>query len=137
MILEKTDNYSHPDDIKRHIFILDDDPHIVELTRTFLYYKGFQVTTAFTAQEGFDLIRKERPDLILLDIMLPDMNGLVILKKIKEDQRIANIQILILTNLGQDNIIEEGFKLGAVGYIIKAAYTPDEIVQKVKNILKD
>ncbi len=135
MILEKTDNYSHPDDIKRHIFILDDDPHIVELTRTFLYYKGFQVTTAFTAQEGFDLIRKERPDLILLDIMLPDMNGNDLCRRLKANSALWHIPVIHFTALSDINDKVQGMASGADDYITKP-FEPEELLARIKMVLQ-
>ena len=87
-------------------------------------------------KEGLEAISKTQYNLLLLDIMLPDMNGLEILKQIKANPQTKDLPVLLLTNLGQDAVIKEGFQLGAEGYMIKAAYTPDQIVQEVKNILQ-
>ena len=80
--------------------------------------------------------RKEKPDLIVLDIVMPQMDGLEVLKVAKGDSELKDIPVVLLTNLGQRENIEEGLKLGADDYIIKAHFTPDEVVGKVKKVLR-
>lgn len=117
------------------ILIVEDDLFIRELYERQLSMAGYQVVTAADGPEGLLKINSEHPDLLLLDIMLPKMNGLDLLKTIKADEATKNIPTILLTNLGQDSVIKEGFSIGAEGYLIKSAYTPDQIIEEVKKFL--
>ena len=85
--------------------------------------------------EGLVKANDFRPHLILLDIMLPKLNGLDLLRTIKTKPETKDIPVILLTNLGQESVIKEGFTLGAEGYLIKSAYTPSQIIEEVKNFL--
>ena len=117
------------------ILLVEDEFFIRDLYCRIITAAGFEVIVAEDGEEGVKL-SKGIPDLILLDIMLPKMNGLKVLKEVKSDQATKNIPVVLLTNLGQDSIIKEGFKLGAEDYLIKLAYNPDQVIEKVKGILK-
>jgi CheY-like chemotaxis protein len=117
------------------ILIVEDDLFIRELYERQLSLAGYQVTTAADGPEGLVKITQFQPHLLLLDIMLPQMNGLDLLKTIKAKEETKNIPVILLTNLGQDSVIKEGFSLGADGYLIKSAYTPDQIIDEVKKFL--
>ena len=117
------------------ILIVEDDLFIRELYERQLGLAGFSITTAADGPEGLLKVTAEKPDLLLLDIMLPKMNGLDLLKTIKGKDETKNIPVILLTNLGQDSVIKEGFNLGADGYLIKSAYTPDQIIEEVKKFL--
>ena len=120
---------------KNRILLIDDEDFIRELYKRQLDLAGFQTDAFGLGEQGLVAVKDTIYDLILLDIMLPHMNGLDILKKIKADARYKNIPVILLTNLGQDNIIKEAFALGAKDYVIKASYTPDQIVEKVREVL--
>ncbi len=122
---------------KQKILIIEDDFFVRDLYKRELSRKGFEVSTAEDGAEGLLKVIEEKPDLILLDIMLPKMSGLDVLKKVKEKEEVKDIPVVLLTNLGQDNVIREGFTLGAVGYLIKAAYTPTQIIEEVKKFLRE
>ncbi|MDO8436326.1 MAG: response regulator, partial [bacterium] len=81
-------------------------------------------------------IKTEKPDLILLDLILPGIDGFEVLAKIKDDPTLSAIPVIILSNLGQQEDVERGLKLGAVDYLIKAHFTPGEIIEKIKNNLR-
>jgi two-component system alkaline phosphatase synthesis response regulator PhoP len=117
------------------ILIVEDDLFIRELYERQLKLAGFIVDAAADGPEGLLKITSNKPDLLLLDIMLPKMNGLDLLKTIKTKDDTKNISVILLTNLGQDSVIKEGFNLGADGYLIKSAYTPDQIIEEVKKFL--
>jgi CheY-like chemotaxis protein len=117
------------------ILIVEDDLFIRELYERQLGLAGYQVATAADGPEGLTKITEFQPNLLLLDIMLPQMNGLDLLKTIKANEATKNIPVILLTNLGQDSVIKEGFSLGADGYLIKSAYTPDQIIEEVKKFL--
>lgn len=122
---------------KKKILIIEDDFFVRDLYDRELTRDGFKISTAEDGAEGLLKAVEEKPDLILLDIMLPKMSGLDVLKKVKEKEGVKEIPVVLLTNLGQDNVIREGFSLGAVGYLIKAAYTPSQIIDEVKKFLKE
>ena len=81
------------------------------------------------------MAKKENPDVILLDIILPQMDGFSVLKKLKSDSATKNFPVILLTNLGQDGDVKKGLELGAIDYLIKANYTPSQVVEKVKSLL--
>ena len=86
-------------------------------------------------ENGLAKLKKEKPTLVLLDIMMPKMNGFEVLKKIKADSSSKNIPVILLTNLGGEDDAKKGLEMGAVAYLIKSDYTPDEVIAKIKEIL--
>lgn len=118
------------------ILLIEDDPLMVRMYQRKLTNDGYETSVAVNGEEGLVKIRSFRPDLVLLDIMMPKLNGLQVLERVKSDPTISAIPIIILTNLGgSQEDIERGLELGAVAYLVKSAYRPDEIVAKVKEIL--
>lgn len=116
----------------KKILIIEDDVFLNELMAKKLLEEGFDVLKAANGEEGLEQARQENPDLILLDLILPGMDGFEILEKLKEDQETSPIPVIILSNLGQREDIERGFDLGADDYLIKAHFTPDEIVERAR-----
>lgn len=116
--------------------MVEDEEFIRDLFKRQLDLSGFTTDAFATGNDGLAAISKNTYDLVLLDIMLPDINGLQILQNIRQNPATKNIVVVLLTNLGQDAVIKQGFELGADGYLVKAAYTPDQIVQEVKNIIQ-
>jgi DNA-binding response OmpR family regulator len=117
------------------ILIVEDDKFLRELIAKKLKNEGFDVVEAVDGEEGLKKIKEERPDLVLLDLILPGIDGFEVLARVKEDPNLAQIPVIILSNLGQREEVERGLKLGASDYLIKAHFTPGEIVEKIKNIL--
>ncbi|MBI4040075.1 response regulator [Candidatus Daviesbacteria bacterium] len=117
------------------VLIIEDEDFIRDIYKRQLDLAGIPTDGAAGGQAGLDALNKSPYDLVLLDIMLPDINGLQILKTIKQNPATKNIPVMMLTNLGQDTVIKEGFDLGADAYLIKASYTPDQVVQEVKKVL--
>lgn len=99
--------------------------------------ENFTVLTAEDGEKGLKLAQKELPDMILLDILLPKMNGFEVLKALKGDNRTKNIRVVLLTNLSQRGEVDQGLQIGAVDYLIKAHYMPSEVVEKVKKYLSN
>ncbi len=122
--------------MNKKILLIEDDDFIRQLYADTLRAAGIDVYDFPDGKSGLSASKQQKFDLVLLDIMLPDINGLEILKEIKQDPGLKSIPVVLLTNLGQDTIIKEGFKLGADAYLIKLAYNLDQIVAEVKNILK-
>ncbi|MBI4359921.1 MAG: response regulator [Candidatus Jacksonbacteria bacterium] len=98
--------------------------------------EGFEVEAVEFGERVLECIEKSLPDLILLDIILPDINGVQVLKRIRENPKAAAIPVLMLTNLNEKDYINEALALGAKGYIIKAHFTPNEVIDKVKQLLR-
>ncbi len=119
----------------KKILIVEDETFIADLYSRQLTNEGFAVSVANDGVSGLKTLEGQPFDLLLLDIMLPGMNGLELLKEWKSKNPGKPLQVLLLTNLGQDAVIKEGFALGASGYLIKASYTPAQIVTEVKNAL--
>ena len=119
----------------KKILIIEDDPFLSEMYMAKFSQSDFQVEVATDGKKGLEKIKTSEPDLILLDIVLPKMDGFEILKKVKEDSQLKKIPVILLTNLGQKNEVEKGLALGADEYIIKAHFTPTAVVTKVKEIL--
>ena len=120
----------------RTILIIEDDKFLRELITRKLLNEAYEVSEAVDGEEGIKKIKEEKPDLILLDLILPGIDGFEVLSKKKEDPALASIPVIILSNLGQKDDVEKGLKMGAVDYLIKAHFTPGEIIEKIKVVLK-
>ena len=119
------------------ILIVDDDPFILDMYILKFRDSGFQVDTATDGKMGLDKVKTFQPDILLLDVVMPKMDGFEVMKKLKQDTATPSpLKILFLTNFGQKEDVERGMQLGADGYIIKAHFTPSEVVAKVMEILK-
>ena len=125
------------DSKKVKILIVEDDKFLRELLVRKLEGEGFNTIIAIDGDEGFRKVKEESPQLILLDLILPGIDGFEVLKNIKSDQAIAKIPVIILSNLGQKEEVEKGLRAGADDYLIKAHFTPDEIIAKIKKVLKE
>ena len=119
----------------KKILLVEDEDFIRDLYQRQLTKAGFQVKTAADGITGLNMLKAEGFDLLLLDIMLPGMNGLQVLRDFKTQNPQSPMITILLTNLGQEAVIKEGFELGAQAYLIKASYTPDQVVNEVKNAL--
>ena len=118
------------------LLLVEDDPLMVRMYQRKLINDGYEVEVAVNGEDGLVKIRSFFPDLVLLDVMMPKVNGLQVLERVKSDPSISKIPIIILTNLGgSQEDIERGLELGAVAYLVKSAYRPDEVVAKVKEVL--
>ena len=119
--------------MKAHILIVDDDPRITNLLRRVLAYEGYSVTTAATGQEALNRVLERPPDLIVLDIMLPALNGLEVAKRLRAAG--DNIPILMLT--ARDTVADrvQGLETGADDYLVKP-FAPEELVARVKALLR-
>jgi len=119
------------------LLLIEDEDFIRDLYKRQLELAGIPTDAFGMGNDGLNAAHQNPTayDLVLLDIMLPDTNGLQILKDLKQNTATKSIPVILLTNLSQDMLIKEGFELGAEGYLVKAAYTPAQIVQEVKNIL--
>jgi len=120
----------------KKILIIEDDNFLRELIVRKLTKDGFELVEAVDGEEGIKKTKEEKPDLVLLDLILPTLDGFEVLFKIKDDPETKEIPVVILSNLGQKDEIERGIKMGAVDYLVKANFTPSEITAKIKAILQ-
>lgn len=119
----------------KNILIIEDDKFLRDLIVRKLLKEGYEVSEAVDSEEGMEKIKVKRPDCILLDLILPGTDGFEVLSKIKEDSALSSIPVIILSNLGQKEDVEKGLKIGAADYLIKALFTPGEIITKIKKVL--
>jgi DNA-binding response OmpR family regulator len=120
----------------KKILIVEDDKFLRELIAQKLIKEGYDIVEAIDGEEGIKKIKETSPDLVLLDLILPGVDGFEVLSRVKADPSLVTIPVIILSNLGQKDDIEKGLKLGAVDYLVKAHFTPGEIIEKIKLILK-
>lgn len=119
----------------QHILLVEDDGFLASIYAQKLELEGFIVAFATNGEDGLRLAQKDHPDLILLDLLMPKMDGFETLELLKKDSGTSAIPVLVLTNLGQREDVERCMKLGASGYVIKAHSLPHETVKRVKEIL--
>ena len=119
------------------ILLVEDDLFLRDIYLNILTREGFSVLTADDGELGLKL-GQDHPEaaLMLLDIMLPKMHGIDILKKLKSDSTTASIPVVMLTNLTEEHVIQESLNAGAAGYLVKVKYTPPQVVEKVKDFIK-
>ena len=117
------------------ILIVEDDPLMSRMYQKIFKFEGFDVDFASDGEEGLEKVRSTKPTLVLLDIMMPKMNGLEVLDKLKLDPETKNIPVIMLTNLAGTQDAEAALTKGAVKYIIKSENEPKQVVNMVKEIL--
>ena len=117
----------------KKILLVEDDPFLIDIYTTKLREENFKVVVADNGDRALELIEKEKPDLVLLDIVLPNKDGWEILKEIKAKNN--KIKVIILSNLGQKEEVEKGLNLGAEKYLIKSNFTPSEVVEEIKKLI--
>ncbi len=120
----------------RKILLVEDDPFLIDIYTAKFKEAGFDIQVVTDGQESLRKIKEKLPDLVLLDIVLPHINGWEILRKIRQEDKLKNLKVIILSNLGQKEEVEKGISLGATKYLIKAHYKPNEVVEQIKKILK-
>lgn len=118
------------------ILLVDDDLTLREMYEERLKAEGFIITQASNGEEAIKFARENKPQIILLDIMMPKVNGFDVLKSLKADPTTKDIPIIVLSALIQDVDRAEGKKLGAVDYIVKSETMPGEVIAKIKNAIK-
>lgn len=116
------------------ILLVDDDNALRQLYAVELG-KKHTVMEASDGQQGLSQVRAQKPDLILLDIMMPNLDGVATLTKLKEDPETSKIPVVMLTNFGQENLVQQAFSAGATDYLLKYKVTPAEVSEKVDQVL--
>ncbi|MDD5696774.1 MAG: response regulator [Candidatus Pacebacteria bacterium] len=121
--------------MSKKVLIIEDDKFLRELLGKKLAQVGYTAILAINGEEGLEKVKKDKPDIVLLDLILPGINGFEFLEKRKSDPAINSVPVIILSNLGQREDIEKGLKLGAKDFLVKAHFTPQEIVNKLQMVL--
>ena len=120
----------------KKICIIEDEKALLEMYKLKFQAEGYEVCGAGDGTEGLKVITANQPDLVLLDLIMPKMDGFEVLKKLRANDATKNLQVYVFSNLGQSSEIDKGMDLGANGYFIKSSMTPTELAKKVKTILK-
>lgn len=117
------------------LLIVEDDPLMSRMYQKIFKFEGYQVDIAGDGEEGLVKVKQGKPSLILLDIMMPKMNGMQVLERLKSDPMTKSIPVVVLTNLAGQQDAEKALSLGAVKYIVKSEYEPKQVANMVKEIL--
>jgi len=120
---------------KKNILLVEDDEFLAELYGTKLSLEGYNVFLASDGEKGLKMVKEKKPDLVLLDIILPKMDGFEVLKEIKADKSLKSVPVILLTNLSQKDEVKKGLEFGAKDYLIKAHFMPSEVVKKIKDTI--
>jgi len=121
--------------MEQKILIIEDDRFLRQLISKKIGQEGYDVVEAVDGEEGIKKVETEKPDLILLDLILPGVDGFEVLSRVKKNSNTKHIPVIILSNLGQKEDVDRGLNLGAEDFLIKAHFTPTEIIIKIRNIL--
>lgn len=120
---------------KKKILIIEDDAFLLELCSRKIKEMNFEILEATDGESGLEIIRKEKPDLVLLDLGLPKMDGMEVLKRVRKDPKTKQIKVLIFSNYSDRQKVKEGLGLEVSDYLIKAHFTLDEVVEKIQKLL--
>ena len=119
----------------KKILLVEDDPLLIDIYTTKLKEAGFETVVVDRGERALKAVEQQKPDLVLLDVVLPHVDGWEVLRSIKESETLKDTKVIILSNLGQKEEIEKGLTLGAERYLIKAHYTPSQAVEEVKKLI--
>jgi len=117
------------------ILIVEDDKFVRDLYQHEFEKSGYDIKVAEDGEIALKAVKESKLDCILLDVMLPKLDGLEVLRRVKGDSATKNIPVMILSNLGQDEIIRQALQIGAKAYIVKSLYTPIQVVAEVRSVL--
>jgi len=117
------------------ILIIEDEKILSEMYTEKFQQAGFSVVSAPEAEEGLEIAKKEKPDLIILDILLPKGDGISFLQRMREEPGLSFVPVVVFSNFDDPSTKKAAFRLGVKDYLIKTNYTPREIIEKIKGIL--
>jgi DNA-binding response OmpR family regulator len=120
----------------KKILFIEDESALQKTFRNVLEKEGYEMISALDGEAGLKLAKAQKPDLILLDLILPRKDGFEVLKELKRDESTKEIPVIVLTNLEDIESVEKAIELGATTYLVKAQYTLEEVIQKVKKALE-
>ncbi len=119
------------------VLLAEDDKFISKAYTDGLKRGGFQVLVAIDGNQVLEILKSEIPDIILLDVIMPEKNGFEVLEEIKQQEKLKNIPVIVLSNLGQDTDIQKGLALGAVDYMVKANFSIAEVIKKINHYVEE
>lgn len=122
--------------MKKNILIVEDDQFFRDLLKKKLSSLGYNIIEAPNGEKGIELAKEKKPDLIILDLLLPNIDGFEVLSKVRTNSETSSTPVIIVSNLGQQEDVERGLKLGATDYLIKSQFDIESITSKIRNILK-
>lgn len=128
-------NKDKKDSSQKRILLVEDDSFLAGMYVTKLNLEDFQVELAENGEDALAMAKKNVPNLILLDIILPRMDGFEVLQSLKSNPRTKGVPVILLTNLGQKKDVDKGLALGAKDYLIKAHFMPNEVIDKIRKTL--
>ncbi len=120
----------------KKVLIIEDEATLQKALQEVLTAEGYDTSSALDGLRGLEIARQENPDLILLDIILPKMDGFGVLKELKSEEKTESIPVIILTNLSDISDVQKALDLGATTYLVKADFSLEDVIKKVKDILK-
>lgn len=120
----------------KKLLIVEDEVVLMDMYLAKLHKLGLTILSANSAEQGFAIAKKEKPDLILLDIILPMGNGVDLLEKIRKDEDTKDLKVLTFSNYDEPDTKKKALQLGSIDYLIKTNYTPNQIFKIIQNILK-
>lgn len=118
------------------ILLIEDDLPMVKMYNTRLEKENFEIEVAYTGEEGLEKIKEWLPDLVVLDLMIPKIGGMELLEQLRADSKTKNLPVIILSNLSQEQDIVRSRELGVKDFLIKANFTPSQVIEKIKSYLK-
>lgn len=118
--------------MKNKVLIIEDDPFLVKIFKTGMEKENLEVITASQGEEGLNKVRRNKPDIVVLDLIIPEKTGFEVLKELKSDDKLKNIPIIVLSNLGQDVDIERIKEAGADEYFVKNEIKIKQLNEKIK-----
>lgn len=121
--------------MNKKVLVIEDDRFLSSLMKARLEKEGFSTAQAFDGEQAYSFLKQEKPDLIILDLIMPKMSGFELLENISVDPQISQVPVMILSNLGQESDIQKVKRLGATQYFVKVKTSIDELVEKVKDLL--
>jgi len=121
----------------KKILFIEDESALQKTFGDFFEKEGFKLISALDGETGLELVEKEIPDLILLDLILPKIEGIEVLKKLRENPKTKEIPVIVLTNVDDFGKLEKSLELGVKSYLVKTDFTLEEVLQKIKEVLKE
>jgi CheY-like chemotaxis protein len=122
--------------VKPVVLLVEDEGLLTRMYSKKLNNDGYECIIASNGKEALEMAKGKKPDMILSDIMMPEMDGIAFLKELKKDEELQKIPVVMLTNLSDDKFVEEALEIGAVSYIVKNQVVPADVVKKVKEVLE-
>ena len=131
------DSSAEKDIIGKKVMWIEDDPTLNDIMERWLARYSVDLVHATNGTEGLELLKRERPDILLLDIMLPDIDGFTILEEMKDDPDLKHIPVILFSNLSHKNDIDRGYKLGASRFIVKSTVFLENLAGEIRNVLRE